>query len=91
MKVSFIVIGTTKSKDKNQQIREDQRSNILAAASRAFARKGPGTTIVDIANEAGISQGLAYRYFPSKEAIFTTLIDQMLRSINPLAVQFEIF
>ncbi len=90
MNENFIhILGMSNTKDKNRQIRQDQRSNILAAASRVFARKGPGTTIVDVAIEAGISQGLAYRYFPSKEAIFTTLIDQMLRSPNPLATQIQ--
>ena len=44
---------------------------------------------MDVAAEAGISQGLAYRYFPSKEAIFTTLIDQMLRTGNPLTTKIQ--
>ena len=52
----------------------------MEAARRVFARKGLGATVADIAKEAGISQGLAYRYFPSKEAIFHTLLRQMLQS-----------
>ena len=46
--------------------------------TKVFARKGLRATITDIAKEAGVSQGLAYRYFPSKEAIFHTLLRQML-------------
>jgi AcrR family transcriptional regulator len=61
-------------------MRENTRRKILDAASRAFAKKGLGATISDIAAEAGVSQGLAYRYFPSKEAIFHTLLRQLLRS-----------
>lgn len=32
--------------------------------------------MADIAREAGVSQGLAYRYFASKEAMLTTLVMQ---------------
>lgn len=63
-----------------EAIRENTRTKILEAASRVFARKGLGATVSDIAAEAGISQGLAYRYFPSKNAIFHTLLRQMLQS-----------
>ena len=61
-------------------MRDNTRRRILEAASRAFAKKGLGATVSDIAAEAGVSQGLAYRYFPSKAAIFYTLLRQLLRS-----------
>jgi AcrR family transcriptional regulator len=61
-------------------MRENTRRRILEAASRVFTKKGLGATISDIAAEAGVSQGLAYRYFPSKDAIFHTLLRQMLQS-----------
>ena len=41
----------------------------------------------EVAEEAGISQGLAYRYFPSKEAILTTLVRQMAESGGGAAVR----
>ena len=63
-----------------EAMREKTSGKILEAARRVFARKGLGATISDIATEAGVSQGLAYRYFPSKEAIFHTLLRQMLQS-----------
>jgi len=53
---------------------------ILDAARRVFARKGLGATISDIAEEAGVSQGLAYRYFSSKEAIFHTILRELMKS-----------
>ena len=34
------------------------------------------TTITDIAKEIGVAQGLCYRYFPSKEVLFDSAIDQ---------------
>lgn len=64
----------------NEQIREESRQRILDAALRVFATKGVGATISDVAEEAGISQGLAYRYFRSKEAILATLLGQMSES-----------
>lgn len=63
-----------------EAMRENTRRRILEAASRVFARKGLGATVSDIAADAGVSQGLAYRYFPSKDAIFYTLLRQMLQS-----------
>lgn len=58
----------------NQHIREAQRAKILASARSVFARKGMAATITDIAAEAGVSLGLAYRYFADKEAILSELI-----------------
>ncbi|HZP58445.1 MAG TPA: helix-turn-helix domain-containing protein [Dehalococcoidia bacterium] len=51
-----------------------RREEILAAARRVFAERGfRGTTIADIAEEAGIALGTIYLYFPSKEAVFGAL------------------
>jgi AcrR family transcriptional regulator len=58
----------------NQRIREAQRAKILDSARVVFARKGMEATITDIAAEAQISLGLAYRYFADKEAIFSELV-----------------
>jgi AcrR family transcriptional regulator len=63
-----------------EAMRENTRKRILEAASSVFAKKGLGATISDIAAEAGVSQGLAYRYFSSKEAIFHTLLRQLLQA-----------
>jgi AcrR family transcriptional regulator len=60
----------------NQRIREAQRAKILEGARSVFARKGMEATITDIAAEAQMSLGLAYRYWASKEAIFSELIKQ---------------
>jgi AcrR family transcriptional regulator len=60
----------------NQRLREAQRAKILESARSVFARKGMEATITDIAAEAQISIGLAYRYFADKEAIFSELVKQ---------------
>jgi AcrR family transcriptional regulator len=51
---------------------DQRKQHILEAARRAFSRRGDvaGTTIRDIAAEAGISEGIIYRHFESKEDLF---------------------
>ena len=61
----------------NRLIRAEQRERILHAAAVVFARKGPSATIDDVAAEASISHGLAYRYFASKDAILRALLEQV--------------
>jgi len=51
-----------------------RRREILGAAFRCFARTGVhGTTMQEIASEAGLSAGALYRYFEGKEALFEAL------------------
>jgi len=69
-----------KSEDENQKIRNEQRTNILRAAMSVFAQKGSAATMAEIAAEAKISQGLSYRYFPSKEAMLATLVKEAAQS-----------
>ncbi len=54
---------------------EDRREQIIEAALRVFAQKGfAGATNKDIARAAGITPGLIYHYFPSKEALLKASI-----------------
>lgn len=69
-----------RSEAENQRLREQQRANILDAAMRVFARSGPSASMAEIAEAAGVSQGLAYRYFASKEEIYHALVAQAMRS-----------
>ena len=56
---------------------DERKQEILDAAIKVFARKGyEKTSISDIAKEIGISQGLCYRYFPSKEDMYDAGIDE---------------
>ncbi len=57
-----------RSPEQNLAQREETRQGILMAALKAFAEKGyAATSISYIAKEAGISKGLTYHYFHSKE------------------------
>ena len=61
----------------NQDYLEARREKILDAAVICFARNGfTGTTIPDICQEAQLSTGSVYRYFPSKEDIIEASVQR---------------
>ncbi|MDD9270508.1 TetR/AcrR family transcriptional regulator [Paenibacillus sp. GCM10023248] len=58
---------------------DDRRERIKKAALKVFAKWGlQAAKISMIAEEAGVSQGLSYRYFSSKEELFTMLVQEAL-------------
>ncbi len=64
-----------RNKEANEKVKEARREKILSGALELFSLNGaPGTKISDIARHTGMSNGLIYHYFPSKEAIYTELI-----------------
>jgi AcrR family transcriptional regulator len=64
-----------KTKEQYQEIRERTTAMIKEAALELFGRKGyHSTSISQIAKEAGISKGLIYNYFESKEALLHDII-----------------
>src|SRR5690348_16220187 len=55
---------------------EDRREQIIDAAMHVFAQKGySNATNKDIAREAGITPGLIYYYFESKEALLYAILE----------------
>jgi AcrR family transcriptional regulator len=57
--------------------RAERREQILAAATRAFARSGfAATSLDDIAAEAGITRVLLYRHFDSKTDLYQAVLDR---------------
>ena len=54
-----------------------KRHLYATALQRIAARGYEGTTLRDIAEQAGVSVGLLYRYFPSKQAIVIALYDEL--------------
>lgn len=62
-----------------ERIHEDRKMQIKKAALKVFALHGiVGTKMSSIAAAAGISQGLSYRYFSSKEELYTELVQEAL-------------
>ncbi len=64
-----------KSPEQFAEIREERKSQILEAALHVFARDSyHGASISSVAKKAGISKGLIYNYFKSKEEILISLV-----------------
>jgi len=67
--------------------REFRREQLLEVAARLFAQRGlEGTTTKDIAREAGVSAGLLYHYYPSKEDLLVAVVSHFdaLSRLRPL-------
>jgi AcrR family transcriptional regulator len=57
--------------------RSERREQILAAATRAFARAGfAATSLDDVAAEAGITRVILYRHFESKADMYRAVLDR---------------
>jgi AcrR family transcriptional regulator len=57
------------------QIRDERREQIINAAVKVFSKRGIiGTKMSMIAAEAGVSHGLVYHYFKTKDELFTMII-----------------
>lgn len=72
---------------------EARRHSILEAARRAFSETGDmnGTTIRAIAEKGGISEGIIYRHFESKDQLFIEAVVEPLReSIDALVHAAEV-
>jgi len=78
---------------------EDRRDQIIDAAMQVFSQKGfIRATNKDIAREAGITPGLIYYYFDSKEDLLKTIIEtrspaQLMSTLPPRVFELppEIF
>ncbi|MEK6700813.1 MAG: TetR/AcrR family transcriptional regulator [Planctomycetota bacterium] len=56
-----------------------RRAQILAAATRVFARRGfAATDLQDVADVLKVGKGTLYRYFPSKVELFQAAVDDVM-------------
>lgn len=63
------------AKPRFRRRKEDRPQEITAAALEAFAEKGySATRVTDVAKRAGVSKGLLYLYFRTKEELFKAVI-----------------
>ena len=59
--------------------KEERPQEITEAAFSAFAEKGYGATRVeDVAKRAGVSKGLLYLYFKTKEELFKAVVQSVV-------------
>ncbi len=70
-----------RSEQANAQVKDDRQKQILASALKVFVHKGfAAAKMSDIATEAGISYGLMYHYFQSKDEIYAELVKDAIDS-----------
>lgn len=63
--------------------RSERREQLLGAARRVFSASGyHACSVADILLEAKVARGTFYLYFPSKRALFESLLDQMLTQLR---------
>jgi len=79
-----------RNKETNQKVKDERREQILAAALELFAKRGlVATRISDISAKTGMSQGLIYHYFKSKEEALIWLIRNAIEKMNTAALELE--
>ena len=61
---------------------EDTEKNILNTARKHFLKDGfSGASLRNIVNDAGLTTGAFYKYYPTKEALFDALTDPYIEHI----------
>ena len=67
----------------------EARERIIKSSIELFSQKGfHATTASEIAEAAGVTKGLIYYYFNSKEEILSHLVDSLLRDATTIAMDF---
>jgi len=75
-----------RTKKQFEKIRKNKKEAIMETAMKLFAENGfSGVSVSRLAKESGISKGLLYNYFDSKEALLKEIIiEGVNRMISPL-------
>ena len=61
-------------------VSDKRKAEIVEAAARVFSKKGfGGARMDDIVQETGLSKGLLYWYFKSKDALIVALLERLMR------------
>ena len=76
---------------RNQRRKEKRPQEITEAAFQAFAEKGyAATRVEEVAKRAGVSKGLLYLYFKTKEELFKAVIrGVVIRRVDALIAAVE--
>ncbi len=68
---------------RRERAREHARRDILLACGEVFARRGfAAATLAELAQAAGFAAPSLYRYFESKEEIFRSLVEMLVREME---------
>src|SRR5437763_7677737 len=79
-RMETILHPTSSTSSKRREVKRDKvEGAILAEAVRLFAEHGyEGTAIADVAERAGLSKQNLMYYFPTKQALYTRVPDDVL-------------
>jgi AcrR family transcriptional regulator len=66
---------------------ERNRQRILGAAGKAFAERGLGATMDEIAERAGVGVGTVYRRYPEKELLVDALFEERIEELARVGEQ----
>ncbi|MFF3314353.1 TetR/AcrR family transcriptional regulator [Streptomyces sp. NPDC003035] len=76
------------TKVRQRSTADERRATVMRTAIKAFAERGYyGTSTMDVAKAAGISQGYLYRLFPDKESLFAALIEHCSTVLREAAAE----
>lgn len=74
------------TEEKNDELVQKRREQIISAARKIFAQKGySSTTTDDIATELGVGKGTLYRYFKDKKDLFLAVNDEGFARLEDIA------
>lgn len=79
---SVKIIMAPKTSEQFEKIRQLRKAELTEAAMELFANNGfAGTSISSIAKKAGVSKGLVYNYFKSKEELVKEIVMAGIKAI----------
>ena len=80
-----ILNGSERKIGKRELVKSQNKAAILQAAREVFLEKGYDQTGVrDIIRKTSLASGTFYNYFPDKESIFRSILDEYLVSVSKL-------
>jgi AcrR family transcriptional regulator len=80
-----------RSKEQYEEMRKATENKIITAAMHLFVEKGfAAANVQGIADLAGISIGLLYKHYRTKEELFNSLVEYALAGVQKIIEQFEL-
>ena len=84
-------VRRSRGRPKVAGLADQRRTQIIEAAFRVLTERGyEGTSIAEIAQEAGIGQGTVYRYVSSKrellDHVFDWAVERLFHSVDPYSI-----
>lgn len=70
-------------KSRKRMVPEERRAQLLEVASTILSERGvEAVRIPEVAEAAGVTRPVVYRFFPSRQAIFIALLEDLSKSID---------